>query len=135
MGTTGKKVRDVMHKDLKTIGRDASLLDAAKEMAKTGTGSLVVEAKAPGSPVGIITRKDIVGAYSKGTKGKNLKEVKVGEVAATPMMIVSPGTEIHHAARIMAKANVRRLGVYDGDKIVGIISNSDILKAIAAHYK
>ncbi|MFN3527901.1 MAG: cyclic nucleotide-binding/CBS domain-containing protein [Candidatus Altarchaeaceae archaeon] len=60
------KVRDIMKKEIETIGKDESLMDAILKMAEKNIGCLIVRPDEKREPFGIITRKDIVNAYASG---------------------------------------------------------------------
>ncbi|MBN2014833.1 MAG: CBS domain-containing protein [Candidatus Altiarchaeota archaeon] len=117
-------VCDIMKKDVVTIKKDAPVSAAMKLMIKHDIGSLLVK---EGGEYGIITRKDIVNkviAYEG-----DLTKVKVVEVFTEPILTVSPDISVKEVARLMAKSNVRRFPVVDKGELVGIISNSDVLKS------
>jgi len=121
-------VRDVMRRDVITIDPDASILGAMRKMVNERITSLIVEKPTDKSVYGIITRKDIVNkviAYNK-----DLKNTKVSEVMSEPILTISPDLSIETVARLMAKTDIRRFPVMEGNKLIGLISNSDILKAI-----
>ena len=121
-------VRDVMKRNVITIDPDASILDSMKKMVNERITSLIVEKPTDKSVYGIITRKDIVNkviAYNK-----DLKTTKVSEVMSEPLMTISPDMSIETVARLMAKTDIRRFPVMEDGKLIGLISNSDILKAI-----
>ena len=121
-------VRDVMRRDVITIDPDASIMDSMRKMVNERITSLIVEKPTDKSVYGIITRKDIVNkviAYNK-----DLKTTKVSEVMSEPILTISPDLSIETVARLMAKTDIRRFPVMEGNKLIGLISNSDILKAI-----
>jgi len=118
-------VSDIMKRNVVKIERDAPARDAMKIMIENDIGSLLVE---KGSDYGIITRKDIVNKVI--ACGKNPMEVKVRDIMTESILTVSPDMSITETARLMAKTNVRRFPVVDDDgKLVGIVSNSDILRS------
>jgi len=117
-------VSDIMKRNVVKIGRDAPAQDAMKIMIENDIGSLLVE---KGSNYGIVTRKDIVNKVI--ARGKDPMEVKVKDIMTEPILTVSPDMSITETARLMAKTNVRRFPVVDDGKLVGIVSNSDILRS------
>lgn len=122
------KVRDIMTKHVDAIDSSIMVAEAVKRMRKDNVSCLIVARKSADDVYGIITRRDVVNkvvGYSK-----NLEEVKVEEVMSKPLITISPGVEIEYAARLMDKTGLRRLVVFDGKAIVGIVSNTDILKAV-----
>lgn len=116
-------VKDVMSRDVKTIGADSTILDAAKSMAKWKIGALVI-VQGP-SPVGIVTEGDISRTVARGS-----------DPAVTPVSIgrkrlvsVPPGERVELAAKKMADAGVKKLPVMEGGKLVGIITQTDIVNS------
>lgn len=126
------KVRDIMKKEFETIEKDECLMNAVRKMAEKNIGSLIVKPSEKREPFGIITRKDIINAYAS---GKDLEKTKVSEIFVFPLAIVSPGMPIFYAAKMMKNLNVRHLAVFNGMEIVGVISNADILYALAKQKK
>jgi predicted transcriptional regulator len=47
-----------------------------------------------------------------------------------PLITVSPGLALKYCARLFNHTDIRRAPVFDGKEIVGILSNTDIFKAI-----
>ena len=122
-------VRDIMRKGVVTIEFNASILEAMRKMVDERITSLIVEKTTDKSIYGIITRKDIVNkviAYEK-----DLKTTKVSEIMSEPLMTISPDMGVETIARLMAKTDIRRFPVMEGNTLVGMVSNSDILKAIS----
>ncbi|MBN2014834.1 MAG: CBS domain-containing protein [Candidatus Altiarchaeota archaeon] len=126
-------VRDIMRKNVISIDLDATILDAMNKMVEEQITSLVIEDKGKNSVYGIITRKDIVNkviAYDK-----DIKATLVSEVMSEPILSVSPDASIETVARLMAKTDIRRFPVMEGNKLVGMVSNSDIMKAVSKGLK
>jgi len=122
------KVVDLMRADVKTIDGDKTIEEALKEMLEERVSSLIVE---NGNDIGIITRKDII--HKVIAKGKSLETVKVRDIMSPhPLAVVDPDMDIQSTAILMARADIRRFPVAkEGEEIIGIISNSDILKDAA----
>jgi len=124
------KVRDAMSTDVFEISEDATIQAAAKRMADAHVNSLVVRPEGKEDPFGIVTSSDIVDALAGDTDpGTAL----VREIAAAPLVVVTPGMPLAHAARLMKRANLRHLAVFNGREIVGILSAYDVMKAVAKH--
>ncbi len=114
-------VKDVMTRNVKTISFDANLVEAAKAMARWKIGSLVI---VDGDrPVGIITEGDISKAVAK---GKDPKTTKVG-LQKKRLVTAEQGERIEVAAKTMADAGVKKLPVMEGGKLVGIVTQTDIV--------
>ncbi len=121
------KVRDVMSTEVLEIPEDATLEAAAKRMTDEGVNSLVVRPEGKDEPFGIVTSTDIVDAIAEGIEPA---AVLVRDMGTTPLIVVTPGVPLRHAARLMKRANVRHLAVFNGREVVGVLSAFDIVKAI-----
>jgi len=121
------KVRDAMSSEVFEITPDATLQAAAKRMADARVNSLIVRPEQKDEPFGIITSTDIVDAVAE---GMNPSVTCVGDVATAPLVTVTPGVPLAYAARLMKRANLRHLAVFNGREVVGVLSNFDIMKAI-----
>ncbi len=122
------KISEIMRKDVVTINANASIADAMTKMFDERVTSLVIRNPKRGN-YGIITRNDIISkviAYCK-----NSKKVKVSEIMSEFSITVSPDQDMLDVAKLMAMTGIRRFPVVKDGMLVGIISNSDIFKAVA----
>jgi CBS domain-containing protein len=109
-----------------TLDSECSIKAAAEGMEKCGCGCCLVEKG--GKVVGIITERDIVRRVV--AKGLSLTKTKVKNIMSSPLIVVSPTTPIEEASKIMADRNVRRLPVVDDKGLKGIITVTDIARAL-----
>ncbi len=121
-------VRDAMAQKIVTIEPEATSDKAAKLMAKNGIGCVIVAKNE--KPIGIVTERDI--SYRVVAKNKLPSSVKVKDIMAHPLKTITPEKNLTEAGRMMVKNNIRRLPVVENKKLVGIITDRDIL-AIAPH--
>lgn len=128
MDVKNLRAKDVMQTDVKTIRKDATLSEAAKEMMNGGVSSLVVEPEGDWDAFGIITRKDIVEAFIDDPSGKQSHSVE--DVMSKPAITVNAALSVRNCHFLMRTVSIRRLPVLDGNKLVGIISNSDIFQKL-----
>ncbi len=117
------KVGEAMEPNVVTIEKDAPVNKAAKIMAQKKIGSIVVMEN--DKPAGIVTERDIV--FGVVAKDKKPSDVLVRDIMSSPLKSVSPDMTLKQASRIMAKYNIRRLPVIENGRLVGIITNKDIL--------
>lgn len=122
------RVRDVMNRNVLGVSEEFSLRTAAKTMVEKGINSLVVWPADEGEPYGIVTSSDLVDAMASGS---DFDERRVADFRTTPLVLVTPGVKTWDAARLMARQNLRHLVVFNGRKVVGILSSFDLLKAVA----
>jgi len=118
-------VRDVMAKNVKTVKTDDTVHAAVKKMNKFDIGSVIVTAS--GRPVGIITDTSIL----RRIVGPRMDPATIWakDIMTSPLITIDPNADLTEAAKIMAKNNINRLPVMEGDKLVGLISSTDIVKA------
>ena len=123
------KAKDLMTKDVKYIQENATIKETIIRMKEEGASSFIVDRKDHDDAYGIITRKDVVAKVVE--TGRDLEYTKVKEIMTKPLLMVSPGLDIKYVVRLMKMANIRRAPVFDGKEIVGILSNTDIIEALA----
>ncbi len=117
-------VKEIMTREVCTVKRKESLLEAAKKMLEYGVGSVVVVEN--GRPVGIVTEKDIL--YKVVSKNRVPSDVKIEEIMSTPLITIKPTTSLREATDIMKKRGIRRLPVVDDNgNLIGIVTDNDIL--------
>ena len=121
----GKSVKEVMTSNPVTVEADASVVEAARVMKKEDTG--IVPVTAGGRLVGTITDRDIVVRVL--AEEKDPQATTVRDVASTELVTVDPQQELDEALRLMARNQVRRLPVVEGDGwLVGIVSQADVAR-------
>jgi CBS domain-containing protein len=115
-------VSDVMTRDPATIERDDSTAEAARRMAATGAGDVIVLSN--GKVCGIVTDRDIaIRLVAEDKPGST----PVGEiVTGTELTTVSPDTPLDQAIQLIRAHAVRRLPVVERDRAVGILSLGDL---------
>jgi CBS domain-containing protein len=116
-------VKDIMSRNVKTVGVDATILDAAKSMAKWKIGALVIVEGS--SPVGIITEGDISRTVARGSE-PGQTQVTIGKKR---LVSIPPGERVEVAAKKMADAGVKKLPVMEDGKLVGILTQTDIVNS------
>ena len=123
-----QKVSDIMTSDVRSVGPDASIQEAATMMKDHRTGPFpVVEG---GEVVGIITDQDVIARAV--AEGRDQQATKVREVMTPDVLSCSPDMEIREAARLMRQKETSRLVVLQGDRLVGIVSVSDLPSGFVA---
>ncbi len=116
-------VREVMTSKLVVANINSSVLEIAREMISQNVGSVIITDDV--GPVGIITETDII---SKVVINNMMPgTVMAGQIMSSPIIATKPSTNVIEAAEQMTRCNIRRLAVIDGDRIVGIITDRDIL--------
>ncbi len=120
--TTRVLVRDIMNSPVVSASPSDTVRDIAKKMKEEKIGSIVIMEK--DKPVGIVTDWDIV---SNGV----VKDAKPSQIKAKDVMkdihTIESEESITEAARLLRKHNIKRLGVIYKNRLVGIISSSDVI--------
>jgi CBS domain-containing protein len=104
-----------------------TLRDAAALMWREQTGSLVVLDGA--DLVGIVTERDILRAVAQNV---DLDALTVAEVMTTDVLTTTGSTSLNDAARLMAQHWIRHLPVLEGSRVIGMLSQRDIMGVFAA---
>ncbi len=118
------------------VKEDMLVSEAVKLMAKHKVGSLLVrrdEDALLGPTAGIITEADLLQKVL--SKGLNPKRIKVEEIMTTPIITVNSKTSLDDAIEIMVKKNIRRLPVEEKGKILGIIVDRDVVRAVPIYFR
>ncbi|RLI28116.1 hypothetical protein DRO58_02840 [Candidatus Bathyarchaeota archaeon] len=112
--------------ELVTIEGSRSVKEASEIMLEKGIGSIVVTEE--GSPVGIVTKSDLLGRVI--VKCRDPRDCSISEIMSSPLISIDKNKPILDAMRELRSRKVRRLLVSDGEKIVGIVSEYDMINAV-----
>jgi CBS domain-containing protein len=114
--------------DVWSIAPDMTVLNALQLMADKKIGALLVldEDKL----VGVFSERDY--ARKVILKGKSSKDTSVGDVMSSNIVRVVPDQTTELCMSLMTEKRVRHLPVVDGDKVIGVISIGDVVKAVIA---
>jgi len=118
-------VRDIMRRNVKTVRTDDSVHAAVLKMNKFQIGSVIVTNS--GRAVGIITERNILERIVEPRLDPGTIWAK--DIMSSPLVTVDPNDAVEEAAKIMAQKRIKKLPVVEGDKIVGVVSTSDIVRA------
>ena len=122
------RVEGIMSKPAVTVEAQTRVVDALELMRQKNIASLIVNPVGVNDSYGILTKRDIV------TKvvGRDLdpRHLFVAEIMTKPVIKISPQASLRECSILMGKANVRRLPVFDGNQLVGIISDTDIFQCV-----
>jgi len=80
-----------------------------------------------GKLVGIICQSDVL----RGLKSGTMQDLTAKDVMVTEVVVVSPTESAVNVAKIMIEKQVNRIPCVENDKIVGIVTRGDIIKAVA----
>jgi len=126
--TSAIKVFDVMSTDLVKSGLDEPIDLAVKKMVERDVGSIVVTDGQ--MAVGIITKGDIL--RKAFLRGIDASKVTAKEIMSKPAVAIESDSTLEEASKLMAKKHVSKLAVERNGKLVGIITATDIIRAVPA---
>ena len=121
------RVADIMTNASVTESPSDSLRSAAEKMWRQQTGSLLVMDGA--DLVGIITERDVMKAVAQ---DRDVATTPVSDVMTRDVLTIGPDTSAHEAARHMAARWIRHLPVIEDGKVVGVVSQRDLVGIFAA---
>lgn len=124
--TTVRQLLQAKEGALWSVSPDTTVYDALKLMADKNIGALLV---LEGSAlVGIFSERDY--ARKVILKGKTSKETFVKEIMTPDVLYVRPNQSIEECMALMTNKRVRHLPVLEENKVLGVISIGDVVKAI-----
>jgi CBS domain-containing protein len=134
MGET--HVRDIMSEHIITISSDDSLSTVEDIMTLGGVRHMpVVRA---GQLVGVVSERDLLRAslsnlseYGSEQRRAFLQVVEIKRVMSAPPVVIGPGASVEEAALVMAERKIGCLPVLDGTRLVGMLTETDVLRYFA----
>lgn len=117
-------VVEIMSTTPVTISVDATVAEAAALIRDKHVGSLIV--MQDGRPMGIVTERDIVTKVA--APDHSSKSTFVRDIMSSPLVAIHPHQEVAEAAKVMAARKIRRLPVIKEGKLVGMLTENDIIR-------
>ena len=115
-------VKDIMTKALISVNTETTVFQVAKMMEQGGIGAVLV--KKDNHLVGIITDRD----YATKIVSHNLSSnTHVEKIMSSPLITINFDESIFAAAQRMTSKKIRKLGVTDNGKIIGLITSTDLV--------
>jgi CBS domain-containing protein len=128
------RVTDLMETDVQTVAPDAVVQDAVTVLADSHVSALPVVDRI-GRMVGVISRTDILASEEEvddaAARQTLMQESLVRDLMTSPALTIAPEADIKEAAQQMLYTGVHRLFVTTDDRVVGVISTTDIVRAVA----
>lgn len=126
------RVADLMRRNVKSISPDATVAELVVTLADAHvSGVPVVDDR--GRMIGVVSTTDVIGAEAEADdEGPwSLDTMLVRDIMSRRPLTIGPDTEVEEAARQMMYADVHRLFVVVDDEVVGVVSTSDVSRALA----
>ena len=116
-------VREAMKTNPVIVPPDITVQEAAALMRSHKVDSCFVGSE---KPLGIVTERDIV----RKVVAENIhpNEITIENIMTTPIVVINPFASLQDAMQMMKRCNVRRLPVIEHNRLIGVITQQDILK-------
>jgi CIC family chloride channel protein len=130
------KVAELMQANVRTISSEASVAEVVVSLADGHISGLPVVDKA-GRIIGVVSATDVLTAEAEAESdaeavGRDLMlDTSVRDIMTPRPYTVGPDEDVREAARQMLYADVHRLFVAEGERLVGVLSTTDIVRAVA----
>ncbi len=128
------KVADLMVSDLAVVNEDITIQDAVIHLADARVHALPVVDRR-GRLVGVLSSSDIVQTTaerrSAGGSDEIFEDTVVRDIMTTPPKTIGPDDDVRVAAQKMLQLDVHRLFVVQRSELLGVIAQSDIVRAVA----
>lgn len=121
------EVKDIMTKEVMCAQKDEPLLNAAHTMIGAHISCMVVSEGE--KPVGIITERDFIKKLDMAAG--HHEDLLVQDIMTKKLVSVEPGTDLLSAQKLMRQNKFRKLVVMHNDELKGIMTQTDLCKAIA----
>ncbi len=122
-----KRAKDIMVKEVYTITGDAKVALARLKMLRYSIGALPVVQK-DGKLIGIITLRDIELA------GRDVSSIQVEDLMSKDLVTCTEDTSIKEIVDIMIKTGIQRIPVVRNKKLVGLVTQTSIIKAAREYF-
>jgi len=129
LGVNPRTVRQILGEKgitVRTIGPDASVLDALRVMEEHDIGALPVVDD--GELLGLVSERDY--ARKVILRGRFSKDTPVREIMSTDLVTVTSTQNVHDCMRLMTDKRIRHLPVVENGQLSGIISIGDAVKGV-----
>jgi len=126
---TIRHILDAKGGEVFDIAPDALVFDALRVMAERNVGALLV--RDGDDLVGLISERDY--ARKVILKDKASKHIPVSEIMTPHVVCVGPGQKVDACMALMTNKRIRHLAVLDDERLIGVVSIGDIVKAIIDH--
>ena len=119
------KLKEVMTDGVVAVDADSNIVEAASKLRQEDIRGLVVIDDE--DAVGVVVCRDI--AYDVIAEGEEARETEVRDIMSTDLIVADEDEVLDDVAMAMSKNEVSRVPVVRGDMLVGIVTQSDILRA------
>jgi len=117
------EVATIANREIVSVEAESTVEEAAKVMASRNIGAVAV--RKGGEIVGIMTERDVLKRVV--AAGRDPRTTRVEEVMSSPPISVEANATVGEAVDLMNRRGIRRVFVREGQRIVGIFTQRDVL--------
>ena len=121
-------VRDIMTKDVKVVRNDTSAHEVVATMTKFDVDAVLVVQS--GRPTGIITTRDVLVRAVE--HGMPLSSIIARMIYTNPLVTIDEEATVEEATKLMKRWSIKHLPVMKNDRLVGMLTYTDIVFAVPA---
>lgn len=126
-------VKDLMITDVRTISMETPITEIVQAMADSRVSGLPVLDHG-GRVLGVVSTTDVLQRQAEQTdahaRAMMFKHTTAKELMTPNPHVIAPDADIYDAAKILLYADVHRLFVVENERLVGVISQTDIAHAV-----
>ena len=109
-----------------SLAPETPVLDAIRRMSDRGIGSVLV--MRGNALLGIVSERDY--ARKVALQGRSSATTPLSVIMSSPVKTVSPNATVHECMQLMTEGRFRHLAVVDGERVIGVVSIGDLVKAL-----
>ncbi|MFZ0330223.1 MAG: CBS domain-containing protein [Acinetobacter bohemicus] len=126
MTNVAQVIQNKIEQNIFTISPESTVLEAISLMADKGIGALVVTQQE--KVVGILSERDYMRKVT--LMKRTSEETTVSEIMTAKVLTVTKSTTVENCLGLMTERHLRHLPVVENDKLIGLISIGDLVKAV-----
>lgn len=119
------RVRDVMKNQVDIVDGKMTVMEALSKMRFVETKALIVEKRNENDEYGIVVLSDI--AKQVLAKDRSPHRVNIYEIMSKPVVSVKADMDIRYCARLFEQLGLARVPVIENERIIGMVSFSDMV--------
>ena len=119
-------VRDIMTKGVKVAGPDSSVREIVATMNRFNIGSIIIVQEK--KPIGVISERDILRRVVEPCLSPETITAK--QIMTHPVITICESARVVDVVKIMAEKRIRKIPVMKKEKLVGIITYTDIISKL-----
>lgn len=121
-------VSSIMQSPVVDIAGNATVAEALHRMREAGISSILVRPDGPEDVYGIMTKHDVIAKVV--SQEKDPKTLLVRDLMSKPVITIPPDLSLRDCSDLMTEKRIRRVAVTQGKQILGIVSDTDIFRAV-----